>query len=193
MKKIIMFLSPALFIFPSLLFADSQEVKITTYYPAPYGEYEQIKLEEQSSLPTASWANEGTLMYKGGTTNKLYYSNGQKWVAQSGGGSFCEGKSYYGIIPVTSGDFHPACSVEIGSTTDPTAYKSGYLLTLQGHSTSGYVRITVDDQNAYDPGGLLNGAMSMNMFLRFEKYLKIEARLADWNKEFGVFYSYCLD
>ena len=43
MKKLFAVFLVIFFIFPAFLSADQKEAKITTYYPAPYGEYEDLE------------------------------------------------------------------------------------------------------------------------------------------------------
>ena len=89
MKKIFTLFLAALFISPAFLFADTtqKELKITTYYPAPKGEYKEVKTDkvifDNITLPDAT-QNKGMMAFSG---DKLQYSDGNRWVAQSGGGT----------------------------------------------------------------------------------------------------------
>lgn len=101
-------------------FAAERKVTLTTYYPAPYGEYKQvktnnivvgdtsataaasdqtIKLEGISTKPDNEADDpgvEGTLYYDG-DNHKLLYSNGTEWVGAGGGGKLKIVKNYTGL------------------------------------------------------------------------------------------------
>ena len=84
---------------PVLAFAEEEEQKeeitLTTYYPAPYGDYtdltvDTLHLNPRTDTPTVWDASghsgaPGELAYAEGD-GKLYYSNGSVWVAEAGGG-----------------------------------------------------------------------------------------------------------
>ena len=81
---------------PVLAFAEEEEQKeeitLTTYYPAPYGDYtdltvDTLYLNPRNGVP-ADWDDgaPGDLAYAAGD-GKLYYSNNDSaWVAEAGGG-----------------------------------------------------------------------------------------------------------
>ncbi|MDD5347416.1 MAG: hypothetical protein PHT59_02235 [Candidatus Omnitrophica bacterium] len=56
----------------------TDSVTITTYYPAPYGVYKNMRLHP-SQEPQGAAAQRGTL-YFNATTNQTYYFNGSAWV-----------------------------------------------------------------------------------------------------------------
>ncbi|MDD5347417.1 MAG: hypothetical protein PHT59_02240 [Candidatus Omnitrophica bacterium] len=56
----------------------TDSVTITTYYPAPYGVYKNMRLYP-SQQPGGTAVLRGTL-YFNGTTNQTYYYNGSAWV-----------------------------------------------------------------------------------------------------------------
>ena len=66
----------------------SETVTITTYYPAPYGEYRQIKLTPTPSLGTAC-SNPGTVYYNS-SKNRIYYCDGSTstWIALARQGQY---------------------------------------------------------------------------------------------------------
>ena len=93
---------------PVLLFAQNETLTITTYYPSPYGTYNQLgtnklavgytgssdqpsitgdmRLYPQSGSPT-SWSagKQGEVVYAS-TDGYLYAYNGSSWIKQGGGG-----------------------------------------------------------------------------------------------------------
>ena len=93
MKNIVIFALTALFIAPALLFAEAQEMKITTYYPAPYGEYDNVKtdsitLPARSDDPFTDWGSGATgEIYYSSKYDGLYRFNGNNWVALEGSGA----------------------------------------------------------------------------------------------------------
>ena len=108
--KFLTFLFFILF-FPPFLFAE--EITITTYYPSPYGVYNQlqtnrlavgytdaadqpnrdgdIRLKAQPGDPTTTWpaGTTGQFSYSS-TQDSLYHYNGSAWVASSGGTSYVD-------------------------------------------------------------------------------------------------------
>ena len=54
MKKAIAIALTAMFILPGALFAAQEEVKMTTYYPAPYGEYQEMEVQGDTSLASST-------------------------------------------------------------------------------------------------------------------------------------------
>ena len=83
---------------PVLAFAEEvqkEEITLTTYYPAPYGDYTELTVDTLYLNPRTDTPTEwdttghsgaaGELAYAAGD-GKLYYSNGSAWVAEAGGG-----------------------------------------------------------------------------------------------------------
>lgn len=109
MSKLKQFLFLLVFCFttPFLAFAD-ESITITTYYPSPYGSYDQLstnKLVVGSSVASDQPKNNGSirLMPQGdpatwspgqpgefaysSSKDDLYHYNGSAWVAAGGGGA----------------------------------------------------------------------------------------------------------
>jgi len=82
LKKILFSIAGFLFTFSGLSFAaDGESITISTYYPAPYGVYQKIRLYP-TSVPTTS-VDRG-LMYYNTTDNLLKYHNDTEWVNLTG-------------------------------------------------------------------------------------------------------------
>ena len=67
-----------LFIFGGIAFSQSvNDVELTTYYPAPYGDYDMLSLTPSNGPPTAT-ASDGMIYFDDGTTNAkgLYVYDG---------------------------------------------------------------------------------------------------------------------
>ncbi|HOX54949.1 MAG TPA: hypothetical protein PLC32_05850 [Candidatus Omnitrophota bacterium] len=80
MTKKILFIFFGFILSSSFCFA-AETVTITTYYPAPYGVYQQLRLNATDSInPAAACTNKGEMFYHN-TNNKLYVCNGSIWVA----------------------------------------------------------------------------------------------------------------
>jgi hypothetical protein len=78
MKKLISVAIAGLFIFPAMLSAAQKEIKLTTYYPAPYGEYKAIR-SQGACVGTncgAADVTDGNLKVKGATTSTNLTVNG---------------------------------------------------------------------------------------------------------------------
>lgn len=81
------------FIFALLItvFAEEESFTITTYYPSPYGSYNQLSVHRSVTyLPVdkdnLSDPQEGEMVYNS-SDDSMYVYNGSKWVAQGGGGN----------------------------------------------------------------------------------------------------------
>ena len=89
MKKLTTLLLIAVFVFPALLLAESQELKITTYYPAPHGEYENVEADSitlhAKSGSTSGWVGGaiGEIKYSS-DNDALFRFNGSAWVPLGG-------------------------------------------------------------------------------------------------------------
>ena len=134
---------------PVLAFAEEEEQKeeitLTTYYPAPYGDYtdltvDTLHLNPRTDTPTVWDASghsgaPGELAYAEGD-GKLYYSNGSTWVAAGGGGT---GVMYlscgvccstpHSIPPPTASCTPPPCPsgwTSVSVFSQPIAYSVDY-------------------------------------------------------------------
>ena len=107
-----------------------EQITLTTYYPAPFGEYETIRL-----MPSAIGGNEGTpctnpgLMYNQESTNTLLYCDGvtNTWITM-GGGSFWRqvGNSLYPsdlTWRVGIGTANPQSPLHVYSPGNPTTLR----------------------------------------------------------------------
>ena len=125
-----------LILFFAYAFAE-ESFTITTYYPSPYGSYNQLEVHRGVTYkPLASTPNtdlrEGELVYvdsnpSDSTPGQFYYYGGGTWVAQGGGGSpfaiYC-GWTSIGTPPAVGACTPPACP-------------GGYLTTGVGCAVSG--------------------------------------------------------
>jgi hypothetical protein len=97
MKKIIALALIALLVFPAILSA--KEIKLTTYYPAPYGEYSQLQASKSFIPPRMTTAErdaitatstpplaQGMVIFNT-TANKLEVYDGTAWSSAIGGSS----------------------------------------------------------------------------------------------------------
>jgi len=98
------------------LFAEEESYTITTYYPSPYGSYNELQVYRSVrympiNKDTLADRKEGELVYNS-SDDKLYLYNGSSWVAQGGGGNlfslkcrwlYIAGVNYAGVncIPPT--------------------------------------------------------------------------------------------
>ncbi len=80
MKKRVIFLGILiLFKIPFLFAADEKKVTLTTYYPAPYGEYKTLKASESITVTGPSGANEKAVLSAGGSSGTgLVVTNANK-------------------------------------------------------------------------------------------------------------------
>ena len=79
-----------LFIFGGIAFSQSvNDIELTTYYPAPYGDYDMLSLTPSNGPPTAT-ASEGMMYFDDGTTKAkglyIYDDTSSSWVNISSGG-----------------------------------------------------------------------------------------------------------
>jgi hypothetical protein len=81
-------------------FNQTESISITTYYPAPYGVYKNIRIiPSNESDPSNVRINQPGTMYFNDSDRKLYVHNGSAWGKIFGGSNF-----YYGYIsPLTCG------------------------------------------------------------------------------------------
>ncbi len=78
-KKItILFLWMGLTFFAASAFAG--KVELTTYYPAPTGEYNTVKFSPTASAPVCNPGAKGTVYYKDGALEGLYVCDGTQWI-----------------------------------------------------------------------------------------------------------------
>jgi len=159
-KKIIFFTLTLALTLTFPLFAEDETFTITTYYPSPYGSYNElatnkfvvgytssdeqpntagaIRLKAQPGVPT-TWARgkEGEIAYSS-VEDTLYVSNGSTWVAQGGSVVIyspkcswnCE-RGTYGSCSCTSTCTPPSCA------SDYTDLGVGCTSQGGGASTSG--------------------------------------------------------
>ena len=91
----------------SVSYAEDESIELTTYYPAPYGDYDElsaneIKLNPHNS-PSSAAGNEGNLYYDA-TENQLQISDGTNYINVGvGGGIDFVDQSSIGYIRL--GDF----------------------------------------------------------------------------------------
>ncbi|MFA5145062.1 MAG: hypothetical protein WC723_03540 [Candidatus Omnitrophota bacterium] len=76
----------------NLCLAAEESITITTYYPSPYGSYNQVEVHRSVTYKpvdknTLDDPKEGELVYNS-SDDSLYLYNGSTWVKQ-GGGSTC--------------------------------------------------------------------------------------------------------
>jgi len=66
----------------------SEQIAITTYYPSPYGIYQQLKLAPSASCPGGDCVNcsDKGLMFYNANTNQISYCDGALWQQFGGGG-----------------------------------------------------------------------------------------------------------
>ncbi|MFH0913498.1 MAG: hypothetical protein V1884_04380 [Candidatus Omnitrophota bacterium] len=97
-------------------FAEEESYTITTYYPSPYGSYNQLQVyrsvqykpvDNVGNLPNPQ---EGELVYDS-SKDALYLFNGQRWVAQGGGAPLMSLKCSWTTAGASAGSCNPpACS-----------------------------------------------------------------------------------
>ena len=104
----------------------AQQITLTTYYPAPYGEYKEADIDNvnishiltlvpASPLPAITGSpGKGQIYYDGGSNKLKVAENGSVWANLVGGGAWTRDAGG-NIYPTTSTD-----KVGIGTTT-PTA------------------------------------------------------------------------
>lgn len=101
MKKTLFLAYICLFLAPVFLFASDESLTITTYYPSPYGVYNQLEVDQlvyykPQTQPLSSIVNpqEGDLAYLGNasvpasgnpTHSFYYYNKNNQWVPFQGG------------------------------------------------------------------------------------------------------------
>ncbi len=105
-------------VFVPIVFAQ-EEITITTYYPSPYGSYNELQLYPHSSPTTPCNSSSKGTMYYDSDDNTMYVCNGTTWRSISVGVSF----TYFCFTNSTYGT--PVC-VDSGGT--------------QGYCPSGYVQ-----------------------------------------------------
>ena len=144
MYKKVLGLGLVLILFAVAVFAEEESMTITTYYPSPYGSYNQLEVYRSvtykplASTPTTE-PREGELVYvdsdpSDSTPGQFYYYGGGTWVAQGGGGG--------------GGNYFLACSCPSG-TTDMGIVDSG--VALQGAMSD--MRVTAGTSSTRKSGG----------------------------------------
>jgi hypothetical protein len=94
------------------VFAEEETFTITTYYPSPYGSYNQLEVYRSVTYKpvdkdTITDPREGEMIYDS-TKDRLYLYNGSKWVAQGAGTDI----------------YFPKCSWSCGVRPDRTSYQN---------------------------------------------------------------------
>ena len=87
MKKTLLFCLLILFV-NTLCFAQSnytESLTVTTYYPAPYGVYQNLKLNPTDTVPSDSALSAG-VMYYNNSMDVIRYYNNTTWVNMTGEG-----------------------------------------------------------------------------------------------------------
>lgn len=90
--KTFVFIFNVVFLFFSLiflpnLFAQSESITLTTYYPAPFGAYDRVKLVPRalSGMPCAVGGGDNGTMYFDGTSKDIYVCKDGAYQSVSGG------------------------------------------------------------------------------------------------------------
>ncbi len=88
-------LGMVLFLSCCAAFAQEESFTITTYYPSPYGSYNELKVGRSVTyMPVNNYASlpnprEGELVYNG-PDRKFYYWDGSGWKVLGGGSTNCD-------------------------------------------------------------------------------------------------------
>ncbi|MBI4435910.1 MAG: hypothetical protein HY590_00625 [Candidatus Omnitrophica bacterium] len=119
--KRIFFLLLLLLLTCSLVAIAQEQITLTTYYPAPFGEYQNVRLVPTTGATsgTSCTATQTGLMFYNSTTNEILYCNGgsSTWAVLGGGG----GGGGSSLWTLSGSNLYPttlSSNVGIG-TTDP--------------------------------------------------------------------------
>jgi hypothetical protein len=86
-----------------------ESLVFTTYYPAPYGVYKNVKLTPSEQPDTSKPAlNQAGIMYFNNSTNEPYVHNGTGWTKIGGGG----GSNFYSGNTLSPGSCNGTISSE---------------------------------------------------------------------------------
>ncbi len=154
--KYILVVFSFLAVFATNVFAE--DITITTYYPSPYGSYNELQLYPHSTpVATCNSSNRGT-MYYDSDDDHVYVCNGSSWTTTNFNivyTHYCYTNSAYGSPScVNAGGAQGYCPS--GYTQKASLGSWGYCLTVLGlpfvlppgsSCGSGYVALTVG--NAY--------------------------------------------
>ena len=163
MKKKIIILAALLLLGVSrAAFAQGTDtVTVTTYYPAPYGEYKELRLTPRDDVdPTASCSNEGA-MYHDDSDNQIYFCDGKNWQPVGGGGGNIAKSGSFAINidggPNSDVNYKTYVDVRTGLNNVTGAIANGYWchgsecypaqisLVQLNSPNAGYIRILVND------------------------------------------------
>src|SRR4030042_6392118 len=77
----------AILLLPALTYAQSNSVTLTTYYPSPYGSYNELSTSLFNLRPQgAQPPGQGGDLYYDSNTHSVFYHNGTEWRELGGGG-----------------------------------------------------------------------------------------------------------
>ena len=100
MKLRLFFLMAFVFL-PVFVFAQpvqyEESITITTYYPSPYGSYNELRLYPHSDPVTTCNINTKGTMYYDSEDNQIYFCNGNAWIRS--GYWAASGNNIYNINP----------------------------------------------------------------------------------------------
>ncbi len=128
------------------------KVSLSTYYPAPSGNFQQIKIEPESTPPACTTADVGLIYYQGSTDNELKICDGSQWLNVVGPWQENSTDVYFSGGNVGIGIISPKETLHIQSTSNATVYingSGGGKIILKDSSGTGCTMITT-----------LNGAIS---------------------------------
>jgi len=160
--RVILFLVLISILFiPTLAFSQatptSESVTLTTYYPAPYGEYRQIKLSPQASLGSA--CDNAGAMYYNSADNKPYYCNGTIWQPIGVGGITVQTGWLWngGQIPIPAGYTASQCNWIVSQRKDPGINDAIIHECITYADINRYVRMYELDSGWNGEGSWING------------------------------------
>lgn len=122
----------------SCVFAE-ESITITTYYPSPYGSYNQVEVQRGVTYKpidkdTITDPQEGELVYDSGD-DELYLYNGSSWVAQGGSGG--------GVVTLVGGvNTAPDCPTASGWTEAMYGY---WNCVFPGNASGGAIPVAVGE------------------------------------------------
>jgi hypothetical protein len=102
---VIIFLS-----FPILAFTQDESITITTYYPSPYGSYNELatnvfQLKPQNTAPTGAPSELKGKLYFDNNDNTLKYHDGNTWVTLASSGLELGTAEQIGVYELTVVDW----------------------------------------------------------------------------------------
>ncbi|MDD3345698.1 MAG: hypothetical protein PHO34_04660 [Candidatus Omnitrophica bacterium] len=99
LKSLKAFLAFVFLFAASTVAASAEDITITTYYPSPYGSYNELQLYPHSSPTVSCNSSKRGTMYYDSDDNNMYVCNGTSWLVLSKGSAFtyyCFSSSAYG-------------------------------------------------------------------------------------------------